>query len=171
MMLTELTAMVSVEPLPSFVCPISMAVMSDPVFTADGHTYEREAIVTWMCDTSQDPTSPMTGEPLCSRALVPNHVLKRAIADWKQHHSQLEQKLSDVRLVFNNYVTTVAEAKAFADAEVAEAKATGGSGGDGVEVGGSAKVARTRTTRPPPLTSIAPRAAPSKGMPTPVLQI
>ena len=31
----------------NFICPITQAVMVDPVVTADGHTYEREAIEQW----------------------------------------------------------------------------------------------------------------------------
>ena len=29
---------------PSFICPITLDVFVDPVFTADGHTYSRAAI-------------------------------------------------------------------------------------------------------------------------------
>lgn len=32
----------------SFRCPITLQVMSDPVITADGHTYERAAIEHWL---------------------------------------------------------------------------------------------------------------------------
>ena len=44
----------------SFVCPITQAVMEDPVMTADGHTYERAAIEQWL---REHDTSPNTGEP------------------------------------------------------------------------------------------------------------
>ena len=29
---------------PSFICPLSMEVMNEPVFTADGFSYERDMI-------------------------------------------------------------------------------------------------------------------------------
>ena len=31
----------------SFLCPITQEVMTDPVLTSDGHTYERDAIEHW----------------------------------------------------------------------------------------------------------------------------
>ena len=31
----------------SFMCPITQDIMTDPVITSDGHTYEREAIEHW----------------------------------------------------------------------------------------------------------------------------
>lgn len=37
-----------VAPLPSFVCPISMDLMCDPVLTADAMTFERVHIVKWL---------------------------------------------------------------------------------------------------------------------------
>ncbi|KAK9814800.1 hypothetical protein WJX72_011673 [[Myrmecia] bisecta] len=50
-------------------CPITQVVVVDPVIAADGHTYERFAIESWF---SSHNTSPMTNEPVASRALVPN---------------------------------------------------------------------------------------------------
>ena len=47
--------------------------MRDPVVTADGHTYERAAICEWL---EQRSTSPMTGENLAHRAVVPNVALR-----------------------------------------------------------------------------------------------
>eukprot|EP00966_Prymnesium_polylepis_P094902 2197585-Prymnesium_polylepis.1 len=40
-------------------CPITHAPMIDPVFTTDGHTYERAAVAQWL---KQRLTSPMTGQ-------------------------------------------------------------------------------------------------------------
>jgi len=42
-------------------CPITAELMLDPVFTADGQTYERGAIERWL---EEHDTSPLTGEPL-----------------------------------------------------------------------------------------------------------
>lgn len=53
----------------SFLCPITQDVMTDPVMTADGHTYEREAIEHWL---ESHNTSPLTGLPLSSHVLTPN---------------------------------------------------------------------------------------------------
>ena len=60
----------------SFVCPITQAVMEDPVMTADGHTYERAAIEQWLASHN---TSPLTGLPLSTHELVPNEQLARQI--------------------------------------------------------------------------------------------
>jgi hypothetical protein len=53
--------------------------MIDPVFTADGHSYERSAIEEWFKNKS---TSPKTGLPLDSKALLPNLALKTQIKEW-----------------------------------------------------------------------------------------
>ncbi len=51
-------------------------VMTDPVLCADGHSYERAAIKAWL---RGHDTSPMTGEPLPNRDVVPNHTLRSMI--------------------------------------------------------------------------------------------
>lgn len=57
--------------------PFLQAVMTDPVLLlADSHTYERSAIKAWLSDHS---TSPVTGQPLASEDLVPNHALRSII--------------------------------------------------------------------------------------------
>ena len=50
------------------VCPIRCVLMSDPVFTADGQVYEREAIAEWLGDHD---TSPLTGAVLKHKELTP----------------------------------------------------------------------------------------------------
>ena len=52
--------------------------MRQPVIAADGHTYDRQAIETWLLTHD---TSPKSGEVLSSQALVPNHNLKRLVDD------------------------------------------------------------------------------------------
>ena len=54
-------------------CPITTELMVDPVFTADGHTYERKSIELWL---TKKRTSPLTGEPLAHTFLTPNHALR-----------------------------------------------------------------------------------------------
>ncbi len=66
-----------------FKCPITMGVMSDPVCAADGHTYERRAIEEWL---SKKATSPMTGGPLTTKAVVPNFTLRSMIGEWIEQH-------------------------------------------------------------------------------------
>ena len=52
-----------------FLCPITQEMMVDPVFTTDGHTYEKTAIQRWL---THKRTSPLTGALLSSTNLIPN---------------------------------------------------------------------------------------------------
>lgn len=69
------------QPLPPdvFVCPITLAIMTDPVICADGFSYERAAIQKWLAFHA---TSPLTNLRLHSTDLVPNRNLKLAIARY-----------------------------------------------------------------------------------------
>ena len=67
------------KPPSSFVCPITHKVMVDPVFTADGHSYERKAISKWL---EGHKTSPLTNLHLDHQLLTSNHALKNAINEW-----------------------------------------------------------------------------------------
>ncbi|XP_076456029.1 LOW QUALITY PROTEIN: WD repeat, SAM and U-box domain-containing protein 1-like [Babylonia areolata] len=60
-----------------FMCPISMAIMKDPVIAADGYTYDRSAIQSWL-EKGKD-RSPMTNARLPHRSLIPNRTLKMLI--------------------------------------------------------------------------------------------
>ena len=63
----------------SFVCMISHEVMHDPVVCADGHSYERKAIETWLVEHS---TNPATGATLQHKTLLPNHALRNSIQEY-----------------------------------------------------------------------------------------
>ncbi len=52
--------------------------MTHPVIAADGHTYEKAAIQAWL---HQHSISPVTGEALEHKHLVPNLVMKSVIAN------------------------------------------------------------------------------------------
>lgn len=56
-----------------FLCPITHDVMTDPVVSADGYTYERVAIARWF-ETSRK--SPVTGQTLPHTDLVANHSVR-----------------------------------------------------------------------------------------------
>ena len=71
----------SAPPPGAFLCPISQEVMGDPVFAADGHSYERAQIEGWFAIGKC--TSPMTNDEMEHQVLVPNHLLKAQISDWK----------------------------------------------------------------------------------------
>eukprot|EP00039_Didymoeca_costata_P013391 m.203171 g.203171 ORF g.203171 m.203171 type:complete len:460 (+) comp15757_c0_seq1:697-2076(+) len=63
----------------TFVCPLTLDIMIDPVFTADGHTYERDAIQQWLQDHD---TSPLTGLPLPHKNLIENFTLRAVITEF-----------------------------------------------------------------------------------------
>eukprot|EP00041_Stephanoeca_diplocostata_P033490 m.1108009 g.1108009 ORF g.1108009 m.1108009 type:complete len:710 (-) comp24351_c0_seq3:2151-4280(-) len=65
----------------SFICPILRDVMVDPVSTADGHSYERSAIVQWL---DRSTTSPATGAQLIHTSVTNNHNLRKSIDEWRQ---------------------------------------------------------------------------------------
>jgi hypothetical protein len=65
-------------PPAQFLCPITQEMMRDPVITADGHTYEREAIAKWL---EAHNTSPLTNAQLDHTHLIPNHALRSLIMD------------------------------------------------------------------------------------------
>ena len=62
-------------------CPISLEVMEDPVMCADGHSYERSAIIEWL---STHNTSPVTNEPLEHKVVTTNHALRSLILERRQ---------------------------------------------------------------------------------------
>ena len=64
-----------------YICPITAEIMTDPVSTLDGFTYEREAITEWL--RIQD-TSPFTGTTLESKKLIPNHSLRSMIRGFSE---------------------------------------------------------------------------------------
>ena len=66
---------------PQFLCPITNELMRDPVTTADGHTFERTAILKWLESHS---TSPLTGLRLEHKNLAPNHALRALIKEWQE---------------------------------------------------------------------------------------
>ena len=56
--------------------------MENPVLAADTHSYEKEAIISWL-ETGR-MISPMTGEKLRDRSIIENTTLKKAIQSFKQ---------------------------------------------------------------------------------------
>ncbi|XP_033105844.1 WD repeat, SAM and U-box domain-containing protein 1-like [Anneissia japonica] len=59
-----------------YLCPITREVMKDPVICADGFTYERTSIESWL---RKNNSSPMTNSPLVNCHLTPNRSLKTII--------------------------------------------------------------------------------------------
>ena len=55
--------------------------MVDPVVANDGYKYDRKNIEEWW---QKSDLSPMTGLPIESKSLIPNHTLRSAISSWNE---------------------------------------------------------------------------------------
>jgi hypothetical protein len=71
-------------------CSITSDIFENPVFTADGHTYERRAISEWF--DSKHNTSPLTGKRLEHLNLVPNHAMKSAVTSFLESAKVISHK-------------------------------------------------------------------------------
>ncbi|XRB24369.1 U-box domain-containing protein [Pseudoscourfieldia marina] len=60
-----------------YVCPITQAIMTDPVCAADGHSYERSAIERWLGEGNS--RSPKTNLQMAHTHLNPNQALLKGI--------------------------------------------------------------------------------------------
>jgi hypothetical protein len=63
----------------SFICPITQNIMSDPVVTPYGISYEKSAIEDWLNKNNNDP---IAQKPLKKEDLVRNYALKGIIEDF-----------------------------------------------------------------------------------------
>ncbi|MED6135343.1 hypothetical protein PIB30_045604 [Stylosanthes scabra] len=68
------------RPPEDFRCPISLELMTDPVTTSTGQTYDRTSIQKWL--KAGNSVCPKTGERLINTELVPNTSLKRLIQQF-----------------------------------------------------------------------------------------
>ncbi|KAL4594727.1 hypothetical protein ACB092_12G039900 [Castanea dentata] len=73
------------EPLQSFYCPITQAVMVDPVETTSGRTFERSAIE--KCFAEGNNLCPLTMVPLNTSVIRPNKTLRESIEEWKERNN------------------------------------------------------------------------------------
>jgi hypothetical protein len=81
----------------NMVCPLTKAVMEDPVSTIHGETFSRRAIRHWL-DTGND-TSPVTGEKLLREgkidtSLAPNYDLRKGILEWRASQKGFDSGIS-----------------------------------------------------------------------------
>ncbi len=85
-----------------FKCPISMAIMNDPVIAADGHSYERTEIERWL---QSNDTSPITNLRLAHKNLIPNHALRNAIEQYREtgHHPSTTERITST---YSSYTKT-----------------------------------------------------------------
>lgn len=64
----------------AFVCPITQELMTDPVVTRYGQSYERSAIVEWI---AAGKDCPMTRQKLSLSGIITNHSLRAQIRQWQ----------------------------------------------------------------------------------------
>lgn len=83
------------EMLDSYICPLSFTLMEDPVTAEDGQTYEREDIEEWLKTTKK---SPVTGEEMKSKKLVPNSKTKQEIEDLKGKIKEINEKIATLKM-------------------------------------------------------------------------
>ncbi|KAJ7554148.1 hypothetical protein O6H91_06G128600 [Diphasiastrum complanatum] len=82
----------------SFLCPISLEPMVDPVTLCTGQTYERANIQRWF--DGRHFTCPTTMLTIYDLSLTPNHTLRELIEDWYAHHGIIGKfQLEDIREV------------------------------------------------------------------------
>lgn len=73
------------EPLQSFYCPITQAVMVDPVETTSDRTFERSAIE--KCFAEGNNLCPLTMVPLNTSVIRPNKTLRESIEEWRERNN------------------------------------------------------------------------------------
>lgn len=71
-------------------CPITGMIMTDPVQTPSGHTYQREAILLWLEHNQIDP---MTRDPLYPDQLTDNRALKDTIEILLQSGQEVPRRI------------------------------------------------------------------------------
>ncbi|KAL1529943.1 hypothetical protein AB1Y20_000871 [Prymnesium parvum] len=79
---------------PSFVCPLTLELMSDPATAADGHSYEMSAITQWLRTSN---LSPLTGEPLAHKNLTRSHALRNAIEEFHAGQRKQAQRIKQLQ--------------------------------------------------------------------------
>lgn len=86
------------KPIPrSFICPLTMEAMVDPVMDAEGNSFERAALLQWL---SYYRVSPISRQPLNANLVVPNFSLREIIhevmgPDWvAQQTEEMELQYS-----------------------------------------------------------------------------
>jgi hypothetical protein len=63
-----------------FICPLTMEMMKEPLFSKYGHNFERSAILQWL---AHENTCPITRQPLTPSMLIPDHSLRLRMKAWK----------------------------------------------------------------------------------------
>jgi hypothetical protein len=71
----------------NYICPLTLEVFEEPVNDICGHSYERDAILSWL---EIHEICPISRKPLSRDDVLPNHALKSRIQQWKSEHEHSE---------------------------------------------------------------------------------
>jgi len=82
------TAALGFEPPEHFICPITLAVMRQPMTDCHGHTFDALGIVRWLSHTRR---CPINRKPLWPETLRPNLILAAEIVEWRRLVEALNQ--------------------------------------------------------------------------------
>ena len=67
-------------------CPITGALMSDPVVNCAGNTYERSALLHAWSVQKNDLRDPSTNQHVLARFMIPNQTVRRMVVAWLDEH-------------------------------------------------------------------------------------
>ena len=94
----------------SFICPLTMEAMVDPVIDSEGNTFERAALLQWL---SHYGASPISRQPLNANLVVPNFALRETIHEvmgktWVEKQTeQIELQYSEMADVSESSIESI----------------------------------------------------------------
>ena len=75
-------------------CPIDFGMMTDPMITPTGHTFQRSAIERHL---GQNQFDPIDRAPCTIQQLIPNLVMRDTVEGWLDQHQDYERANAVVR--------------------------------------------------------------------------
>lgn len=69
----------------TFLCPLSGAIMEEPVMDTCAHNFDRKSICDWI--ENHHAYCPISRKPLTVADLIPNHALAERIEQWQWRHT------------------------------------------------------------------------------------
>lgn len=88
----EILAPFMVLPPKNFFCAFSGKIMSDPVVSKEGISFERNEILLWL---EQEDICPVTGKVLSPRLLIPNIKLRKETQEWHKSNDTFQSLAMD----------------------------------------------------------------------------
>jgi hypothetical protein len=67
-----------------YICPLSHRLMTDPVVSVHGDTFQRDAILCWLLDMDND-CCPFSGKLMALQDIIPNYTLRMRIQVWMEN--------------------------------------------------------------------------------------